>query len=245
MSEAGGSGNVTEGMAGADPFADIEFRAPEGPRASIGAAICSHCTHNITAKRGASVARRIALSLLLSAAVIAFAVWLGMTYTGLDVTLRAALYGAAGWAVVQFFVLLAGLGQPPGRRPAARLRLIMAVLVPIVFFGYITSTASAAVPFATFASGEMGRHAVRCGIACLFVGSLVSGGVLLLWRGTDPLTPGLSGALLGLVGGLGGAVATGIACPSHEAWHACFSHGLAVVGLVVMGAALGRRLLTP
>jgi hypothetical protein len=68
---------------------------------------------------------------------------------------------------------------------------------------------------------------------------------MLLWRRTDPLTPGISGALLGLVGGMGSALGMGVACPSHETWHLCVSHGVVVASLVVLGAAAGRRVLAP
>jgi hypothetical protein len=77
------------------------------------------------------------------------------------------------------------------------------------------------------------------------LGAIVSGGVLFLWRGTDPLTPTVSGALAGLTGGLGSALALGVACPSHEAWHVGVSHGLVVVAMVGFGALVGRRLLSP
>ncbi|HEY3499230.1 MAG TPA: NrsF family protein, partial [Polyangiaceae bacterium] len=76
-------------------------------------------------------------------------------------------------------------------------------------------------------------------------GALVTGGVLLLWRRTDPMSPGVSGALAGLAGGMGSALAFGVACPSHEAWHLWLSHGVVVVALVVLGGAVGRRLLAP
>ncbi|HEV8549451.1 MAG TPA: hypothetical protein VGQ57_10490, partial [Polyangiaceae bacterium] len=75
--------------------------------------------------------------------------------------------------------------------------------------------------------------------------ALMSGGVMLLWRGTDPLTPGISGALLGLVGGMGSALGMGIFCPSHEELHSLVSHGLVLASLVVLGGAVGRRLLAP
>jgi hypothetical protein len=170
---------------------------------------------------------------------------LGVTRGSAGATLASALYGAAGWAIIQTLVLVFGLARPPGRKPARAVRLVIAVVVPIVFLGYLATTASAQLPFETFSQGATASHAVGCGLVSLFLGALVSGGVLLLWRGTDPLTPGISGALVGLVGGLGGAVAIGIACPSHEAWHLGCAHGLGVIALVFLGGAVGRRLLSP
>jgi hypothetical protein len=138
-----------------------------------------------------------------------------------------------------------GLASPPGRRPRTLWRLGVAVLVPALFFAYLTQAAWAQVPFAVFSGGAHAEHAVRCGLICFLVGAVVTGGVMLLWRRTDPLTPGISGALVGLVGSMGSALGMGIACPSHEAWHLCVSHGVVVVALVVLGAAFGRRLLAP
>ena len=245
MSDVAGGSSSQGSMSEVDPLADLTFRAPSAPSAAVSDAICRHCTKGTESGRGASAGKRILLSLLVATPVIGLALWAVAAHGGTDLPLEAALYGGLGWAVVQAFVLVAGLGRPPGRRPAATLRLVIAVLVPVAFLGYVAATSTGVMPFGEFVSGESGRHVVRCGLASLFLGALVSGGVLLLWRRTDPLTPGLSGALVGLVGGLSGGVTMGIACPSHEAWHACFAHGLTVVGLVALGGAMGRRLLAP
>ena len=55
----------------------------------------------------------------------------------------------------------------------------------------------------------------------------------------------ISGALAGLAGGITSALGVGLACPSTEAWHACFSHGLVVIALVLLGWRFGRRVLSP
>jgi hypothetical protein len=226
-------------------LADLPWPSPTEPRAAVSDAICKQCTHGLHAKRGASAEKRVAFSLLISGVVTGALIVLGVTQGSAGATLSSALYGAAGWAIVQTLVLVFGLARPPGRKPARAVRLVIAVVVPIVFLGYLATTASAKLPFETFSQGATASHAMSCGLFSLFVGSLVSGGVLLLWRGTDPLTPGISGALVGLVGGLGGAVGVGIACPSHEAWHLGCAHGLGVIALVFLGGAVGRRLLSP
>jgi hypothetical protein len=155
------------------------------------------------------------------------------------------VYGALGWSAVLGATLLVGLASPPGRRPRTALRWAVAVAIPLFFILYLEMTAWAHVPFAVFSQGAMAEHAVRCGAICFAVGAVMSAGVMLLWRGTDPLTPGLSGALLGLVGGMGSALGMGVLCPSHEAWHLCISHGVVLASLAVLGAAAGRRLLAP
>jgi hypothetical protein len=187
----------------------------------------------------------VVLSRLVCGVVSGFIIAFGVLRGSAQATLSSALYGAGGWAIIQTLVLVFGLARPPGRKPARALRLVIAVVVPVLFLGYLAATASSWMTFERFSQGASASHAVGCGLMSLFLGALVSGGVLLLWRGTDPLTPGLSGALVGLVGGLGGAVAVGIACPSHEAWHMGCSHGLGVIALVFLGGAVGRRLLSP
>jgi hypothetical protein len=228
-----------------DMLADLPWPSPTEPRAAVSDAICKHCTKGLHAKRGASAEKRVVLSLLISGVVTGLLIVWGVSSGSAGATLSSALYGAAGWAIIQTLVLVFGLARPPGRKPARAVRLVIAVVVPIAFLGYIATTASAKLPFETFSQGATASHAMGCGLFSLFVGSLVSGGVLLLWRGTDPLTPGISGALVGLVGGLGGAVGVGIACPSHEAWHMGCAHGLGVIALVFLGGAVGRRLLSP
>jgi hypothetical protein len=160
-------------------------------------------------------------------------------------TFRSILIGAAGWGVVQAVVLWAGLVRPPGQRLSAHVRLVLAVTIPVVFLAYVAYAAPAWVPFAEFAHGARASHAIRCAFIGLAISAVISGGVLLLWRGTDPLSPGLSGALVGLVGGVAGGLAIGVACPSQEGWHACFSHGFGVIAFTAFGWAVGRRLLSP
>jgi hypothetical protein len=169
------------------------------------------------------------------------AMWRGVE----ESVIRAGLLGALGWSVVLGLTLLVGLASPPGRRPRAALRWAIAVAVPAFFFLFLANTAWSLDSFATFTDHAHVQHTLRCGGICFVVGAAMSSGVMLLWRGTDPLTPGLSGALLGLVGGMGSALGMGIFCPSHETWHVCVSHGVVLASLAVLGGAAGRRLLLP
>jgi hypothetical protein len=236
---------VTDPAGELDALADLPWPSPAEPPKALSDAICSHCTKSLRSGRGASAEKRVLLSLLISGTLTGLLIALSVTTGSAGAIVSSALYGAAGWAIIQGLVLVVGLARPPGRKPARALRLVIAVVVPIVFLGYLATTASARLSFETFSQGATASHAVGCGFVSLFFGALISGGVLLLWRGTDPLTPGISGALVGLVGGLGGAIAMGIACPSHEAWHLGCSHGLGVIALVFLGGAVGRRLLSP
>jgi hypothetical protein len=229
-----------------DPLADLPWPKPAAPSVSVSQAIHRDCTKGLYSKECASARRRAALTLLFPTLAIGVFSWLAIKSPNVSAgAVRAGLYGAIGWSVVLSAVLMVGLARPPGRRPARNVRLVMAVLVPVAFFAYLSLTASGRLPFESFSHGAYWAHAVRCGALCLGIGAIVTGGVLLLWRRTDPMTPGISGALAGLTGGIGSALALGVACPSHEAWHLGFSHGLVVVALVILGGAVGRRLLTP
>jgi len=232
-------------MSERDPLDDLPWPKPAEPGEAVSESIRRQCTHALTPAPCARAHRRAALSLLLPMAAIGLFTFLAILRGDTSDVVRAALYGVGGWAIVIVAVLLGGLAFPPGRRPARRFRLFAALSIPVLFVLYITTTAAAHDSFSSFAQGATGYHAVRCGISCLMLGAIVTTGVLLVWRGTDPLTPGLSGALAGLVGGLGSALALGVACPSHEAWHVGISHGLVVVAMVAVGALVGRRLLAP
>lgn len=228
-----------------DPLAELPWPKPTPPSAEVSATIRKTCTENLCAASGLSAGQRLLASLALSAGVFAALAWLSRGQAHHEGTFRTALIGAAGWGIVQAAVLWVGVAKPPGLRISRRARLVAAVLIPVAFLAYFALLAPEWVPFHSFAAGSRAEHAVSCGLVGLLFSAVVSGGVLLLWRGTDPLTPGLSGALAGLVGGIGGGVTIGIACPSHEGWHACFSHGLGVLALAGLGWAVGRRLLRP
>src|SRR5262249_47726656 len=116
---------------------------------------------------------------------------------------------------------------------------------PLAFLIYLGLTSFNNESFSGFLNGPEFRHTIHCGLLTMLFGGLVLSGGLMIWRRTDPIQPALSGALIGLVGGLGGALAMGVACASHEAWHLWFAHGLAVVALIFAGSFAGRRLLAP
>jgi hypothetical protein len=227
-----------------DPLADLPWPKPEAPREEVSAAIRSACTKNLCPMKGMSAGTRLSLCLMLSSFVAGAGYFFGIRHHRSELGLRTGVYGALGWAIVQAAVLAVGFSPVRSRSPRT-LRLALAVAVPVLFLGYLTYSAWSYVPFAEFSHGARADHAWSCGLIALTFGALVSGGVLLAWRGTDPLTPRLSGTLAGLIGGVGGALAVGIGCPSHEAWHLWLAHGVIVLALGVMGFGAGRRLLAP
>jgi hypothetical protein len=228
-----------------DDINDFPWPKPAPPSPEVTAAIRQHCTCDLAKKRGMSRQVRLMASLALSFGVFSLLAWMSRDHTRVEGTFRNALIGAAGWGIVMAAVLWMGLALPPGRRASARVRLVLAVVTPVFFLAYMAHAAPSWVSFDQFSHGTRAVHAVGCGVVGMLFSAVVSGGVLLLWRGTDPLTPGLTGALVGLVGGLAGGLTIGVACSSQEGWHACFSHGLGVLAFVAFGWAAGRRLLAP
>ncbi len=228
-----------------DPLADLPWPKPEAPSEEVSAKICGACTKNLCAKRGMSSGARLTTCLVMSSLVAGFGYWFGIRHHRSELGLRMGVYGALVWALVQAAVLFLGFAPRRGVLGSRSVRIALAVLVPVLFLGYLSLSAWSYVPFEEFSSGVRAEHAVGCGLIALLFGAVVGGTVLLAWRGTNPVTPRLSGTLAGLVGGVGGALAVGIGCPSHEAWHLWFAHGLIVLALGCMGCAAGRRLLAP
>ncbi|MET0791592.1 MAG: NrsF family protein [Polyangiaceae bacterium] len=228
-----------------DPLADLPWPKPEQPSELVSAKICGACTKNLCAQRGLSALSRLALCVAVSGLVASVGYWFGLRHHRSELGLRVGVYGAIGWAVVQSAVMFLGFAPRRGFLGSRSVRLALAALVPSLFLGYLTYSAWSYVPFEQFSHGARAQHAFTCGLVALGFGTLVGGSVLLAWRGTDPVTPRLSGTLAGLVGGVGGALAVGIGCPSHEAWHLWTAHGLIVLALGFMGCVAGRRLLSP
>ena len=117
--------------------------------------------------------------------------------------------------------------------------------LPVLFIGNLALLSTEHLAFAKFTSGYSGGHAIGCAGVALLMGALVAAGALFAWRRTDPYTPGISGALIGMVAGLASGSGMSVACSSHEALHACFAHGLVVFALAALGFGFGRRLLSP
>lgn len=228
-----------------DPMADLPWPKLEAPRPEVSAKICGECTKNLCAQRGMSVGLRVGLCVGASSLVAAFGYWIGTRHQRAPLGLRLGVYGAVVWALVQAAVLFISFAPRRGALGSRSVRIALALLLPILFLGYLWFAAWTYVPFAEFSHGPRTEHAFGCGAIALCFGALLGSSVLLAFRGTDPITPRLSGTLAGLVGGVGSAVAVGIGCPSHEAWHLWTAHGLIVVALGLLGFAAGRRLLSP
>jgi len=226
-----------------DNALDDLFRKPAAPSTEVSKCIMRDCKKNLQPQRGMSARTRLLLSVLLSIGLFSVLAWVTRSRERIDDSFRSILFGAAGWALVQTAILWIGLA-PRGRRFSPKLRLVVAVFTPILFLAYVGFSSPQWVSFGEFSTGGA-AHAVGCGFVGMLFSALITGGVFLLWRGTDPLTPGLTGALVGLVGSVAGGLAIGVGCVNQEGWHACFSHGIGALAFTVLGWAAGRRLLAP
>lgn len=225
-----------------ETFEELRARAELKPPPELRAAVCAHCTKDLAPRRGLSRAMRLALSALLGTGAVLLLWVVGGRGPG---TSSAALLGAAAWGGVLSTVLLLGLGSTASGRSPCGARWALLFALPILFCGGLMLLSTHWVPLGDFLGTDQVLKSLPCGSVALGSGAIVSGGIMMLWRHTDPFSPGLSGALVGLLGGLAGAVGVGFACPSAEGWHMCVGHGLTVTALVTVGWLAGKRLLAP
>jgi hypothetical protein len=229
-----------------DPLADLAWPgATVAPSEECSKAIRGTCMKGLCKQRGLSATTRALTTLGLSLLLLGSYTWYAVTDHRPSAVVRAALYGAVGWLGAQAVLVFVTLVRPPGKRGSRALRLGLLLGVPLAFTGYLALAASEQFTFAKFSHGYPAGHAIGCGLVALVLGALVAGGAMVAWRRTDPYNPGLSGAMIGMVGGLASGAGMSVACPSHEVWHSCFAHGLGVFALAIVGFGLGRRLLAP
>lgn len=226
------------------PHLDVTWPKEVEPRAEVTSAIRRACTQNLVPARGLSAPARFWLSVLLSGSVVGLLMLGRWTRLSGD-TVGKTLVTAAVWGLIHAAVLFLGLARPPGHRGSRSLRWALALGVPLLFFGYLTLVAQHFAPIGAYLTDSAVHETGMCAVLVLLLGALATGGVMVFWRGTDPLTPGLSGALAGLSGGLVGAVAMGISCPCGQLWHLWLAHGSGVVTLTVAGWFAGKRWLAP
>jgi hypothetical protein len=86
-------------------------------------------------------------------------------------------------------------------------------------------------------------------LTCVMISSLAGlAGVAVghwAWRFTDPWQPARTGALIGLVAGCVGAAGVSVACDHHGLVHLLVGHGMALLLLAGLSAAIAPRTLRP
>jgi hypothetical protein len=212
---------------GDDLFASLREREAKLPSSTCNQKIHSTCTKDLQACQAMSARRRSLISL--AVLLVVGTALLILTRRGLSGVTAAALWGALGWAIVQTVILFLGFARQQSGS-STRVRLGMTVLVPLLFFGYLTLIRTSSPPLGEFiAHSENTGHALHCGLFSFVIGAFAACGILFLWRKTDPFTPRLSGSLAGLLGGLGAATPIGLVCPGTDCWHLWLAHGLSLV----------------
>ena len=228
-----------------DPLAELPWPgATVTPSEACSQAIRGVCTKQLASGRGMSAMGRALFTLGLSVALIAIYSWHGLSDHPSPIV-RTALIGAVGWFGAQTLLVFATLARPPGRRGSRALRLGLLFGTPVVFVAYLALVSTEHFAFSKFSHGAPAAHAIGCGVVALIMGALIAGGALVAWRKTDPYSPGISGAMVGMVAGLASGSGMSVACASHETFHSCLAHGLVVFALALAGFGLGRRLLPP
>lgn len=226
-----------------DPFDGLEFKRHEPPGAAVSARIRRACTSDLTPAGSVSARRRLLLTALVALAGLSALLAAGLhDHRDLGANTESVLWGALGWAGVLSVVIGIGVARPPGKRLGWPARVLVATLVPLAFLAYLALATRETLPVdrALDDQGTLG-----CGVYTLLTSAVVALGIMLPWRRTDPFNPGLTGALLGLGGGLVAATAANVVCPCREGWHLWLAHGASLVLVVLIGAWVGRRWLAP
>jgi hypothetical protein len=192
-----------------------------------------------------SAVGRAALTVGLSLLLILYYAWYAVAEHRTSGVARTAMFGALGWLGAQTVLVFVALARPPGKRGSRVVRIALLLGLPLLFLGYLGLLSTERFGLVRFSQAATAGHAAGCGIVALLFGALIAGGALVAWRRTDPYNPGLSGAMIGMVGGLASGAGMSVACPSHEAFHSCFAHGMVVFALALLGFGFGRRMLAP
>jgi hypothetical protein len=224
----------------------LPWTEPAAPPPRLEHAILHACADGLKPGRPASAARRAVWSILASGAMFVALLAVGWSRHPPKAAVTTALLGAVAWGVAQGLVLWVGLARPPGRRFTRSLRWGVVLLVLGAFLGYLTIAATSMLSPHDFVEVPRSLHATAvCALHALIFGLLATVALIAIWSRTDPFSPGLSGAVAGLGGGLVGAVALDMTCASREAWHLWLGHGLTLVVIVAVAWLAGRRWLSP
>lgn len=222
-----------------DPFTELASRAA-GPRPDVFDAVRA----NVQRRQKPRTAMRRSTRLALSTACL----FIGVVLTSLGAvkqgTSEVLLLGAAG-SVGLGAILLSGVAPGCAGRVGAGVRRALLAALGILLLGSLGIHADDFLPAQTFFGQGPGKEALPCAGRALATGSLCTAGLIFLWKRTDPFTPALTGAMLGVFGAALGISSLGVLCPSVEGWHLLLGHGASVLLLALLGAAAGRRWLTP
>jgi hypothetical protein len=78
------------------------------------------------------------------------------------------------------------------------------------------------------------------------LGGVIGGAAFMwVWRKTDPWTPRLSGAFIGVAAGVVSSAHVGIVCAGDHGGHLMVGHWLVVPLMALLGFLASRRVLAP
>jgi hypothetical protein len=233
-------------MSTREEFDSLPWNKSIAPAPNLERKIRQVCTAGLKPARPVSAARRAVWSIVASGGMFVVLLAVGWSRHPPKGAVTTALVGAAAWGAAQAVLLWVGLGRPPGRRVTRSVRWAIVLLVLGAFLGYLTIAATSALSPHDFVEAPHSlRGTLACGGHALLLGLLAALALIAIWSRTDPFSPGLSGAVAGLGGGLVGAVALDMTCASREAWHLWLGHGLTLVVVVGLAWLAGRRWLSP
>lgn len=226
-------------MNSVDPFSQLASRNPV-PSDRVLASLREELKGDDHPRRALSTAGRVALS--------AGALLLGLVLTSasaLKVAPAALLISGAALSLSVAGLLLGGaIPGRKGRFGISGRRLLVAVLA-IFGFTALALQAEEFVTLAQFLEPAPMKAAATCARHSLLSGVVGASALLFIWRRTDPFSPGLTGSLLGLFGGISGTLSVGLLCGHGEGLHLTVSHGISLIALSVLGLIIGRKWLSP
>jgi hypothetical protein len=221
-----------------DPFAELAAKS-SFPSERILNALHEEMRADSKPRRSLSRRARALLSIL--------ALALGLTLTAARVlgeNPSAFLIALASSCLSIGTLLFMGVIPGTGRTNAGMRRILLGTL-GIFTFTVLALNADHFMPLDQFASGGHIHGVTHCVTFSLLAGVIASSGLMMIWRRTDPFSPGLTGALLGFLGGLIGTVSVSLTCRADEGIHLTLGHGVATLILAGICWAGGRKWLTP
>lgn len=223
----------------ADPFSQLAQRT-DLPSDRVLSALQKEVQADPSPKRSLSRSQRAALS--------AIALMVGLFATAFNAISSAPqifLLTAAAFSLSVGGLLFAGAVPGRGEGWDVDMRRTLLAGAVISVFAMLGLQAHHFIPLDEFADKHHFTHAAKCGGHALMAGIMCSAALMMIWKRTDPFSPGLTGAVLGFFGGALGTVSVGLSCGSAEGFHLTVGHGIGTLLLATAGFLLGRKWLTP
>lgn len=222
-----------------DPFAQLAERQNAAPSERVLSAIQREIKEDNKARQSLSRGQRVGLSVL--------ALALGFTLTSMKVVSASPSAFAIALATSCLSIgalLMAGAVPGNARFQLGGRRFLLAGL-GVAFISSLAFMANEFLGFDSFLKSEHLKPAIHCASFSFMAGLIASSGLMVIWKRTDPFSPGLTGALLGFLGGLMGSVSVSLSCHADEGLHLTLGHGFGAFLIAGLAALLGRRWLRP